>query len=423
MKHLIGVQLLAIAFTNIILLSVSGIQLTLGVAIMVVFVGYSMIVFLYDRWKVHTYGTGLIAAYMFTVFVWRFTESRPTSIAYSALFLLFFVAMMNGLPRWFSREAFAKVMQGILIAYFLNVVCAQLLELSGLRSGITQAVFQVNIDPRYDSVRYQGFSSEPSYAAFIVIAAYIAAHRLGRLSSARQFLLAILLLYLTASFQSVYGYLMFGPALLAVHWKLLVRHRGLATAAGVIACVLLLSLPVAWESGRFGRILTGIASNDMLDAGVIGQIDNSTFIRVGTFLEYIIDADPLDPAVLFGHGAMSHMYSLGWEYRQIIGINEAFNDQILRPGFNIGFLYDYGIAGTLLVILLVFRTAVRRVFSIEAFIILMMFFNANFNTLLFWFIVTTFSACKLFEGIMPALASPVRTVKQLEPEESYAYRG
>lgn len=398
-KKLITLQLVTLAFTNIIVCTVSDMQIALGVVFMALFIAYSALSLVQANARIHTYGAIAIGLYMVAVYVYRFSDSRPSSIVYSLLFLMFFVVMMNGIRRWYTRGDLATVMQGILVAYFVNVIIAQMLQVAGLENSVTRLVFQVNTDPRYDSVRYQGFSSEPSYAAFVVIVAYVAALRMGQLSRKKNVALLAMLLYLILSFQSVYGYILIAPTLLAAHWRDVAKFRRIALPVLAIGLIALVTLsPALADSGRLGRIVHGIVSGQLLNPQAILELDGSTFIRLGSFLQYIYDAELTDLGFLVGHGAMSHMYSLGWEFRQVLNVNEAFNELILRPGFSVGFLYDYGLFGTLLVVLLIRRTATRRLFSIESFLIVMMFFNANFNTLLFWYIVTVFAACKLLEG-------------------------
>jgi hypothetical protein len=123
----------------------------------------------------------------------------------------------------------------------------------------------------------------------------------------------------------------------------------------------------------------------------LNVIDQSLFMRLAPVVEYVDTVNFNDPALYFGHGAMSNTLV----YTDLF-TDWLAEDVIFEPSFLPGFPYDYGIVGALLVALFAVRLSIERLFSLQTLVFVALIFNASFNTLLFWFVIVTFAWTKTY---------------------------
>ncbi len=234
--------------------------------------------------------------------------------------------------------------------------------------------------------RFYGPTTEPSYAALILGAAWlgicrIAAGEDGTTKTRRRIVLAALFMSLLA-LQSIYGLLV---ALLVVSTML----GGFTTRVQRIGFLALglLALPFlpafVPPDTRLGLIIAQIPSMSLYN---LQTTDNSAFMRIGPFYEMISNNPIMSMPFWLGHGAgVSEFY-----FGNIFGYTAGGTITSLNLGFLPSFIYDFGLVSSILVVTYLMLICKGR-FSFQArTLVLIALFNCNFNTHLFWFIASCF---------------------------------
>ena len=123
----------------------------------------------------------------------------------------------------------------------------------------------------------------------------------------------------------------------------------------------------------------------------IKYADSSAWFRFGPFVEYIRDISSLSlTELLFGHGAGNSTHYFGMKY--IKHLDPDWFDADGTPSMNLAFLpafiYDYGFVPAMSFCLFLFLQIKKLKGSLVfALITIMILFNSNFNTNIFWFLM------------------------------------
>lgn len=377
---LVGVVLLvALSFTDLAFASAGGTPVTAFLVVAPV----CALLFV-DRW---THGiqwcrVPVIAGWMAASTLINWGDAKLVSVAYSGVFLVAYVMMMNT-QRFVTRELFAAALKLIIIAFFVNVLASQLLELAGAPRSFLAAIFHRATDPREDvGLRYYGFSSEPSYAAFIVIACFACLRRLAPTSERRMLLrYGALVAYQLVAFQSVYGYLL-GLALAVAELRRSLSRRTFVWVVALGAAAMLAR--DVQQEGRFTHLVEAAMEEDVEGIADLHVIDSSLFLRTAPAIEYVTESHITSPSFFVGHGAMTSTAKYTEMFAGWIGEDDSFMAALLP-----GYFFDYGLIGGVLVLVLIVGQARYRIASIQNVILVAVLFNASFNTQLFWFVVGT----------------------------------
>lgn len=321
---------------------------------------------------------------------------RATTLAYASLFTVYGL-WLTANAGTLTTTVVVKAMKAILLAYFVSSLLATLLIQTGHLEFNDFLLTRIYIHENTGEARPLGFSSEPSYAAFIVALCWTALLRVGAFGAQHEqrwlpwTLMAIVSLIMLGS---IYGYLLtviiVGTSVLRFE-----KRTQLWLFGGLFALLGIAYLFGASPEGdsRSLRILYAIASGD-LDEWLIE--DTSSFFRFGPFLTYILSANFGDPQTWFGHGAGSSGFYFVDLFREHIDINL----DAVELGFVPAFLYDYGLVAAIAFLAFLFR-ATRGPHRVALILVTgLMLFNANFNTQLMWFAVT----CAVLSGDAVATA-------------------
>jgi hypothetical protein len=312
------------------------------------------------------------------------------SVAYSFVFITAFVLMMDS-RGVISRAAFVRLLKIVIIIYFVNVVVAQALILVSAPDDFL-AIFTRHTDPLRDDVglRYYGFANEPSYAAFVILGAFVALLK-TRDGLVKNDLITYggMVAYQVIAFRSVYGYVLVSALLLRYAY-----HR-LSKPTFWIACVLAIAALTVFSDelgkGRFGHLVQTVLTQKLDSIESLDDVDSSLFMRGAPVVYYFETADLGDRDTYLGHGPMTH------EEAYTTLFSAWLEDEgVFQPGFLPGFFYDFGIIGALLVLITLGGLISDHLVSIENLFFGMVLFNANFNTLLFWFVIVVFAAAKAY---------------------------
>lgn len=313
--------------------------------------------------------------------------AKGVSVVYSFIFLAAFLTIAN-CQKFISRESFAAALRLIIAAYFVNVLISRVLVLVGAPDDFLGFLFHRAIDTREGvGLRYYGFSSEPSYAAFIVVACFVSLRQLSPASDRRRLLVyAAMVAYQLILFASIYGYLLGLATAVAEMYRMM--RRGTFLVVITLAASTALVMDVQGE-GRFEHLASAAATQDIDGIASLHVIDSSLFLRTAPAIEYVQSANVTSPDFWVGHGAMTSTSKYTEMFAGWIGEDDSFMASFLP-----GFFYDFGLIGGMLVILLILRRAGQRVFSLANLVLFAVVFNASFNTQLFWFVIAIFVITK-----------------------------
>ncbi|WP_457427080.1 hypothetical protein [Roseateles sp. P5_E7] len=310
--------------------------------------------------------------------------ARATTLAYASLFTVYGLWLAANAGT-FTTTVVAKAMKAILVAYFVSSLLATLLIQTGQLELKDFLLTRIYIQENTGEARPLGFSSEPSYAAFIVALCWITLLRIGAFGAQHVqrwlpwTLLAVVSLTMLGS---IYGYLLTFIIVGTSAFRFEKRTQ-LWLLGGLFALLGIAYLFGATPDGdsRSLRVLYAIASGD-LDEWLIE--DTSSFFRFGPFLTYVLSANFGDPQTWFGHGAGSS----GFYFVDLFREHIEKNLDAVELGFVPAFLYDYGLVAAIAFLAFLFR-ATRGPHRVALILITgLMLFNANFNTQLMWFAVT-----------------------------------
>ena len=329
----------------------------------------------------------LIFAGMIFSSVLNYTTLRWSSLVYSAFFVIAFIFYTPSMQMFIDRSQFRKLLIVVFYLYLVGLIAGQLhiyfdlfSPIPGL-SGFVRGGFGTILEK--NGFRYFSFSSEPSYAAFIVISVFYAILRLDRSKSGlfkgENLFMFGLLVYMVFMFKSAYGILLLGMMILdyvGVSAKMLVI---MLLAIGGI--VLLISSD--YEIRAFNRVVSVFKEMDLNNPRTLFAIDFTAYYRVVPVLYYIEIFDLTNIDFLFGYGAGASRYFVVPE------IYSAYQEGEFLGGFLPSFFYDFGIFGGLLGLMFLSK-GIHRVFSFQTAALLLMMLNANFNTQLFWLIFLCF---------------------------------
>lgn len=380
----------ALSFTGLTVLRIGELPLT---AFLVVFAfafptiwfGLGRTLQLFDaRWLV---GVILFSAAM------NAGNTSWVSVAYSMIFIAAYVTLMNG-RRLIRVDTFCWLLKAILVAYFANVVIAQLLAFVGMPNDLLGDLFPRYVDDQRPDLglRYYGFSNEPSYAAFVVVSSFLALLRLPRgLLGNDRLVYGGMVVYQIVVFGSVFGYLLILAVAGGIAYRSMSRTRFIALVA------LALSVGAAADysgEGRFGRIVNAVINFELSSTESLGNVDSSLFMRAAPVIEYFYSIELRDIHTYVGHGPKANEA----QYTEIFAAWTGSDDIVFQTSFLPAFTYDFGILGAGIVLFLLARMMAERRLSLEILFLVALLFNANFNTQLFWFVVLVFAMTKQYRA-------------------------
>lgn len=330
----------------------------------------------------------------------NFRTSEHLSFAYSFFFISSFIIFTSFFKQKISPITFRNLAFFVLITYLTVLIIGQFYVLLGYFKGthITQGLTHGPFGTLFEAgrgFRFYSLSSEPSYAAFIVICLLYAILETDphQKPFGRKNLYAWLItIYMLLSFQSGYGIILL---FILVIMKTSMRNSIIIIIVGLLLIVGTLLV----KQTALNRVLNIISNLEPGRIEDLATIDHSASFRVLPTYHYIRNIDIRDLHFYFGYGAGQSSEFL---------IPFLFNVKVdhYEGGFLPQFIYDYGIIFGLAFALFLMRESITKLISFETFVFVLMITNANFNTQLFWVVITIFSYNKFYkEG--RAYSSPI----------------
>ncbi len=382
------------------------------------FAGLGLIVFLISNSEaIQRPGQGFLSFlffFMALVSFVNYSTARWTALLYSGFFIFTFILYSSFFKQYLSINQIRKLLKIVFYLYFTGLIAGQLnvyfdlfAPLSGI-FGFMRGSFGTILEK--DGLRFFSLSSEPSYAAFMVIATFYTYLKMdprkGTLYEGENLLMFLILLYMVLMFKSAYGVVLVGLMVLDfIGFSSTVLFMTL-----IIFGILTFLVANEYDIRVLNRVVNIIQKIDLSDPHSLYAIDFTAYYRVAPTLHYFRSADWTDFFFLLGHGpGASRLFVVPEIYGGYLGGE-------FLGGFMPAFFYDYGLIGGLLVMFFLLRQ-VPIFFSFPTAVFILMLLNANFNTQLFWYVVLCFHLLKYCPSTNPLVDKGDQpTLTQLKSE-------
>lgn len=380
-----GALLVTLSMTNFAVIWIPGLSpITLFIILGFLYLCISAKSFLKKLSIIRSGGGILLIFFVFSNII-NIAEARLSSLLYSLFFIAIFFTLKDKLQE-IPYSYFVKISKIIIYTSLLGTMLAQL----GSQTSDFLSVFSVfvSIDEKSGDYRYMGFTSEPSYAAFVVMTAYyilvLWQLKINRFYAMPAFAVAYQLFY----FGSIYGYLL---AAILVAWVITqlykIKRNRTTLLAILIPLVPIIFLMIGFYSGsRLISLLTAIFSMQ-IDLATFNEIDSSAWMRIAPIFIYFEKLDISNIHTYIGFGTLSANKFFSLEFGEHIGDSVGTREGFIEAGFIPAFFYAYGLIGALLCYFYFFREIFKTLFFIELLFMLLMLMNANINTQLFFYVV------------------------------------
>ena len=322
---------------------------------------------------------------MASITLLNFESSKIVSLIYSAFFILSFIFFVSVAYGCFTLDDYRNLLKAIFIIYFIVLILGQLYvyfdfftPLPGYASHLPHGRLGTLIEE--GKFRYYSLSSEPSYAAFIVVILYYSYIKTdilkGSLFKGQNLYMFLLLVYMILSFQSAYGIILLGLVVISYIGFTKTSILIYLFSAIALASIFLFKVDIR----AVDRVVAIIKNIDISNLHSLATIDFTAYFRVAPVLYYFGTIDFTDIHFYLGHGASASRHLIVPE------IYLAYQGEFLG-GFLPSFFYDYGVTGAIMVLIFIKRFLPNLISAGTAIVVLILF-NANLNTQLFWFLVS-----------------------------------
>ena len=386
-----------IAIISLILLSFTGVSVgNIGKAMVTPFhllmgglIAY--VIFIAPKKDLHVFLSLLVLIfYVIANNTYNYTNVRITSVIYTVVFALETIILYN-LLRMCTIAQVQKAFKVIIYVYFLNVFIATLFALVGLKNGAIESIIRIYYMDTGEA-RPMGFSSEPSYAAFIISIAFMCYNHLNRHQWNRKVMKLTACYLLSIVFmKSAYGFIFVFFNIL--DWFIqfqakLNLHQRLFIYIIAVAVFFAGSIVINSSGNESIERITGIVDImadpfDTIEKKLtrLQEKDGSAFARIGP--TYILfnspDRDDINLVIGKGAGMAGEFFA---NFLQGILVDEGAEK--LDMGIIPAFIFDYGMIGFFFfcVVLMNALWGLPLPFWLTFLVVLP---NANINTQLLWF--------------------------------------
>lgn len=331
----------------------------------------------------------LIFLYMTFSSIVNYEEAQALSFWYSLYFIFSYLFYVSLMLQRFTRSDYRKLLLFVFLLYFCGLIVGQFYVYLGFFRSLTgignvdslHGLWGTVLQP--EGFRFYSLSSEPSYAAFIVITlfySYLITDPKGNsLFKGESAVLFLLVIYMLLMFKSAYGIVLIGALII---WQYGFTKTSILIYS--LAPLMLFFLSLFGYNFQVVERLAKIAQElDWSNLHSLAYIDFPSYFRIAPFLYYFESSSLLEASFYLGHGASASKHFIVPE------IYLAYENGEFTGGILPAFLYDYGLIGMILLVGFIYKRI--GFISIPSLIIVLMMLNANFNTQLFWFLIICFS--------------------------------
>lgn len=339
----------------------------------------------------------LLTISLFVSFAYNFGHVKVVSFIFTLVYLFGMIAIWRRLTLEELVKAIKIIFFGFFIVTFLATILTPVLGLGG--EDFLSRMLGVIFEPKAGKTRYFALSTEPSYAGIITSVAFLALSLYGNLSKKMQLVSWGMFLFMLGRFSSGYGMIVGAMVILYVtivpNLKQIQKNWYKYLLVIPVGLIFILSSESVTE--RFIRIFDVFTKGSLIEQVVmLNEVDSSSFYRIAPLAIYLLEVKSYGMSTMFGHGAAASSYY----FTEILQPYDD-KDALFPAAFLPGFLYDYGIISFVLTVLAFLKFKIKSVFTwklISVFLFLVIIFNSNFNTNLFWFVLTVINIPKFSAG-------------------------
>ncbi|MFK8004895.1 MAG: hypothetical protein AB8H03_00930 [Saprospiraceae bacterium] len=337
----------------------------------------------------------ILLLYMLGVNTYNIQTIKLTSVLYTLIFCLEMMILYNFMKAG-DIPLLKRAFELVIILYFINVMIGFMLSLVGLHIPAVEEIIRI-YHMQSGETRPMGWSTEPSYAAFVMAMAYLAYNHLNE-HQLNKNVAKLTFAYILASvlMKTAFGILYIGVCMLdwAIHlYPKFTRSIRLMYPFFAIIIIsggsYLLSNSDAEALKRIdtvSAILFDPFDDNQKKMAKLQEKDASAFGRIGPTFMLIAEGENLKFNVYTGAGAgAAGIFLLEMLSGVLIDDGDA---ESLDVGIIPAFVIDYGFIGFILLWIFLFFVMYNLPLSFWLCILLIMF-NANINTQLLWFGITS----------------------------------
>ncbi|MBX2875005.1 MAG: hypothetical protein KTR30_22970 [Saprospiraceae bacterium] len=411
MRKLAIALLVVMTYTGISFANIGKAMLTPFHLIMGFCIGYGLI--LSRKNSTYTWFTLVVfLIYVVIVNIIQYPNIRYTSVVYTLVYGLETTILYNMIRRCPAGDiVFAFKL--IIYSYAVNLFFGFAFDTIGFRNAFVLKYIKVYYHEGGGGGRPMGFSSEPSYAAFMLSVAFLCyAHMRDHARDKPMFKVALAYMMCILLSKSAYGFIFVAVNLM--DWAIifykkgdailrkLFPYLGLVAVGGLVLFIQNSSNEVASRLSNVSEVLFDPSLDKKKRMVKLQEVDGSAFARIGPTYLLLTAGEDSNINYWTGQGAGAAGVFLA---DFMAGIIVDDDTEKIDTGIIPAFFFDYGIIGFILLL----------IFLINCFWHLglpywLMFFlvlpNANINTQLLWFAILSYtfvSVWKTKPGALPDL--------------------
>lgn len=327
---------------------------------------------------------------------------RYTSLLYSTVFIFELIIFYN-LIRHCQFKSIEEALKLIIYLYFVNLCLGMVLIILNIQWSALEQI--IGIARTSAGNRPSGFSSEPSYVAFILSMTYLSYINIHRHQIDRSLIkvsgIYFLCIILTGS---AYGIMLMGVCMLDwlryFYFRLSENLRLLFLLSGVFTLSIGLGQLSSVENesieriSGIGMILGDPYSDTDKKLSKLKELDASAFARIGPSYVLFFSEESENFNLWLGEGAgAAGVYIPMLMAGSLIDEDDDEFDTGILPAF----IFDYGLIGMGLLLFLVIVCFQGLSFPFWL-IFIMLLPNANINTQIFWFGIASFLVTSIIKN-------------------------
>lgn len=309
---------------------------------------------------------------------------RTSTFGYFAMFVITFIVYYSLLRRGaFTLEYFQKLCGYLIIAFGLVLICQQIATLIGISNF---PIINLSRQPFLAIDKLPSLAIEPSHSARLLTVFMLGYLRCIQISNNDKPTLrllfnsnhrAVTILFLWSMLTMGSGTAVVGLGLLAIFF---INYR---SAIYVIPCLLaLISLGSYLEITQMERAAKVAAASTSLDNKKIDEADGSASVRISPLVNFLTKTDLSKTETWIGQGNQ---------------LDEDTNAWWRDKKDTLPMIKYYGLISWIICIIFIYACMIRRIFSIETLVFIVLFGLTLMNSAYAWGAMFIFAAVRYFQ--------------------------
>jgi len=325
----------------------------------------------------HTLNNVFLLSSLLSLVLFNLNNVALLSLVNFMFFIIMAIILFNFLETLNVHE-FLEILLNVLNIFFyitlINVVSYYIFQIDTL--SIFYSFDSTSMYPHFHAI-----ATEPSHAAFIILSSYLAYVILSKRNDiyvSRK--VHLIVLFMVVFFQSTFGYLLYIGILIYLFSEKYYQYRHLMLPILFGLLILTSDMYIAYFEKLQG----------LYDLIITLDYDKSNYARIRTMALITLLNDY--PSIelynqIFGHGiGSSEFYVL------------KISDDLFSDGQFANFLYDFGIFGCIIIFTFIFINFSKCDIYISLYILILLIFNANISSQMYWWVLLMLFSLKIFEN-------------------------